>query len=405
MIVSDTSYLDSGNRADPGQGFDGVVRISAGGYYGTGVLLYDGRAILTAAHLIETIPGVTAASAVVHFETLEGTASVTSDDISVIPSYDPINDNNDLALIWLSASAAVTADRYEIYRPVDEIGQIMSLVGYGIPGSGTTGIYEQYAGEPLRIKAENTADTDVGALKSRLGGIMGWQPASGTQLVADFDNGSNAQDALGQFIQKTHPGLGATEGMITPGDSGGPAFIDGRVAGIASYTASLSTAAAHPDTDNVSNSSFGELEFWQRVSNYQQWIDQSLRDHYPDAPDQPDKVQKVVTEGDAGTGYVYFIVQFHGERTTPDAVISVDFATRNGTAVSGCDYIAMSGTLNLYPDETQAVIPVEIIGDIVAEPTECFYLDVYNPVGGTFPGNTATLTAMRTILDNDGWII
>ncbi|MDD2310859.1 MAG: Calx-beta domain-containing protein [Desulfuromonadaceae bacterium] len=381
------------------------MRISAGGYYGTGVLLYDGRAILTAAHLVETTPGVIAASAVVHFETLEGTASFTADDISVIPSYDPINDNNDLALIWLPVRAAVKADRYELYRPADEIGQTMSLVGYGIPGSGSTGTYEQYAGVPLRIKAENTADTDVGVLKSRLGGVMGWQPASGTQLVADFDNGSSAQDALGLLIQKTDPGLGATEGMIAPGDSGGPAFIDGRVAGIASYTASLSTAAAHPDTDNVSNSSFGELGFWQRVSGYQQWIDQSMRAHYPNAPDQPDKVQKVVAEGDTGTGYVYFLVQFHGERTTPDAVLSVDFSTRNGTAVSGSDYIAMSGTLKLYPDEAQAVIPVEIIGDGVAEPTECFYLDVYNPVGGTFSGNAAILTAMRTILDNDGWII
>jgi hypothetical protein len=263
----------------------------------------------------------------------------------------------------------------------------------------------QYAGVPLRIKGENLADTDAGTLKAKLGGIMGWEPTPGTQLVADFDNGSTAQDALGQLIGNVDSGFAASEAMISPGDSGGPAFIDGHVAGIAGYIASLSTGATHPDLDNTCNSSFGELGFWQRVSAYQQWIDQSMRDHYPNTPTKPEDVQKVITEGDSGTSYVYFLVQYTGERTTPDSLLSVDYATRNGTAISGSDYIAVSGILRLYPGETQAVIPVEVIGDTIPEPAEVFYLDVTNPVGGTFADNAITLTAMRTILDNDGWIL
>lgn len=405
MIVSNTSYLNSHIRALPGEGFDGVVRISTGGHYGTGVLLYDGRAIFSAAHVLTTSPGVAAPSATVYFETVEGTASVTATNISVIPAYDSINDNNDLALIWLSSPATVKANRYDIYRDSNEIGQTLTLAGYGVPGSGNSGVNTQYAGVPLRIKGQNLADADAGALKTKLGGIMGWNPVSGTQLVADFDNGNAAQDALGQLIGKVDPGLGANEGMISPGDSGGPAFIDGHVAGIAGYTASLTIGATHPDLDTASNSSFGELGFWQRVSAYQQWIDQSMRAHYPNAPAKPEDVQKVITEGDSGASYVYFLVQYNGERTTPDALLSVDYATRNGTAISGSDYIAVSGTLRLYPGETKAVIPVEVIGDTIPEPAEVFYLDVTNPVGGTFAGNAITLTAMRTILDNDGWIL
>lgn len=405
MIVSNTSYLNSHIRALPGEGFDGVVRISTGGYYGTGVLLYDGRAILTAAHVLTTSPGVTAASATVQFETVEGTASVTATTISVIPSYDHINNNNDLALIWLSSPATAKANRYDIYRDSNEIGQSVTLAGYGAPGSGNSGVDVQYAGVPLRIKGENLADADVGTLKAKLGGIMGWEPTPGTQLVADFDNGSAAQDALGQLIGNVDPGLGAKEGMVSPGDSGGPAFIDGHVAGIAGYIASLSTGATHPDLDNASNSSFGELGFWQRVSAHQQWIDQSMRTHYPNVPAKPEDVQKVITEGDSGASYVYFLVQYTGERTTPDALLSVDYTTRNGTAISGSDYIAVSGALRLYPGETQAVIPVEVIGDTIPEPAEVFYLDVTNPVGGTFAGNAITLTAMRTILDTDEWIL
>lgn len=404
MIVSNTSYLNNTIRALPGGEFDGVVRISTGGYYGTGVLLYDGRAVLTAAHLLTTASGATVTSAIVYFETLAGIASVNVTDFSVIPSYDQVNDNNDLALLWLPTTATIEADRYDIYRDYDEIGQTMTLVGYGTPGSGNSGVDEQYADIPLRIQSENQADSDVGELKTSLGGVMGWYPTSGTQMVADFDNGSAAQDALGQFIGKVDLGVGSSEGMISTGDSGGPAFIDGRVAGVASYVASLSTGTLHPDIDNITDSSFGELGFWQRVSNYQDWIDQSLRAKYPDAPTGPEDVQKIITEGNSGTSYAYFLVQYNGERTTPDTVLSVDYSTRNGTAVSGSDYITAYGTLKLYPGETEAVIPVEIIGDFISEPTEVFYLDVTNPVGGTFADNAVKLTAMRTIVDNDGWI-
>ena len=37
------------------------------------------------------------------------------------------------------------------------------------------------------------------------------------------------------------------------------------------------------------------------------------------------------------------------------------------------------------------------------EASEVFYLDIFNPVGGSFGGCVLTLSAMRTILDNDGW--
>ena len=80
----------------------------------------------------------------------------------------------------------------------------------------------------------------------------------------------------------------------------------------------------------------------------------------------------------------------------------MDYATRDGTALAGSDYVATRGTLNLYRDEIQAVIAVEIIGDTIAEQDEVFYLDVFNPVGGSFGDGIVKLTAVRTILDDDG---
>ncbi|NMM37511.1 MAG: trypsin-like serine protease [Glaciimonas sp.] len=399
MVTTVTSYTDSRNRAYSGQGFDGVVRVSYGSYYGTGVLLYDGLAVLTAAHLFAN-PISDGAS--VHFETTAGSQTLSASRVTVLPDYDPIQGNNDLALVWLSGSAPATANRYSLYRSSDEIGQTLTMVGYGLPGTGDSGTLNSYSGSPIRLKASNQFDADAATLKSTLGPAMGWTPTAGTQLVADFDNGSASRDALGRLINRVDTGLGQNEGMIAPGDSGGPAFIKGQVAGIASYIASLSRGNVHPDIDGVINSSFGEIGAWQRVSHYQQWIDQSLRAQYPNAPSKPEQVHKSVVEGNSGTTYGYFLLQFTGVRSDPNQSLSVDYATRDGSAKAGSDYLAVSGTLVLYPGENQAVIPVEIVGDTIPEPDETFYLDVTNPVGGSFGAGVVKLTAMRTIVNDDG---
>jgi hypothetical protein len=362
-------------------------------------LLFDGRAVLTAGHLFDNTSG----TAQVFFETSAGTQSISSTQILRHPGYDT-NSNNDLAIVWLTSAPPTSADRYDLYRQTDEIGKPFTLVGYGAMGTGNTGATSSATSTPIKLKAANQFDADVATLKSNLSSVMGWTPLAGTQLVADFDNGTTTNDALGRLIHRTDLGLGLDEGFIAHGDSGGPAFLNGQIAGVASYTANLSLGSVAPDIDTLSNSSFGEIAAWQRVSAYQQWIDQSLRAHYPNAPTKPEEVKLQVPEGDSGTSYAYFLVQFSGMRTDPNQVLSVDYATRNGTALAGSDYLAVSGTLNLYPGENQACIAVEIVGDTTPEPSETFYLEITNPVGGSFGHSVIKLTAMRTILASDGWV-
>ena len=401
MVTTVTDYTNPRNWAYPGEGYDGVVRVSSGGHYGTGVLLYDGRAVLTAAHLFYN-PASTTAS--VSFETTAGNQTVTASGITLLPTYDPIQGNNDLAIVWLSNAAPVAAERYSLYRSSDEITQSLTMVGYGLPGSGATGQLSGYSGNPIRLKASNQFDADIGTLKSTLGPAMSWTPTAGTQLVADFDNGTTAHDALGRLINRPGEGLGQSEGLIAPGDSGGPAFINGQVAGIASYTASLTYGSIAPDIDSITNSSFGEIAAWQRVSYYQQWIDQSLRAHLPEAPTKPSDVKKEIAEGGSGTSFAYFLLQFTGVRSDASQTLSVDYSTRNGTAIAGQDYLPASGKLVLYPNENQAVIAVEVIGDVTPEANETFYLDVTNPVGGSFGAGVISLTAVRTIVNDDGYV-
>lgn len=77
---------------------------------------------------------------------------------------------------------------------------------------------------------------------------------------------------------------------------------------------------------------------------------------------------------------------------------SVAYATSNGTATAGQDYVAVSGTLNFAPGETAKTFIVPILNDTEVEGDETVNLTLSNPMGGVLgvPSN-----AVLTITDND----
>lgn len=401
MVAAVSTSDASRQLASPGKGVDGVVRIKmSDGVFGTGVLLYDGRHVLTARHLLNT--GANALGTLVTFETERGTWTVGVSEALGLKSWNATNLQSDLLLLKLQETAPQDADRYDLYRDQDEIGQSLVMAGYGVSGTGNAGAGSEAASSTLRRYAENRFDGEMSALKALAGSRLSWSPPTDSQLWADFDNGLAAQDATRLWTGQADLGRGSKEGMITPGDSGSPAFVNGQVAGVASYTFTSSAPAGTSDIDAQANSSFGEVAVWQRISSYQQWIDQNVRKAYPNAPTKAEEVKASVAEGNGGTSYAYFLVQFHGLRSDAGGIVSVDYTTRDGTAKAGQDYLATSGTLNLYAEESHGVIAVEILGDTVPEADEVFYLDVTNPVGGSFGEGVVKLTAVRTILNDDG---
>jgi hypothetical protein len=399
MVATTLDYTQSRYRAAGDGAFDGVVRLSVAGLAGTGTLLYDGITILTAAHLFAN--GTTGVR--VMFDTAAGAQTLQASRVRLHPQYDPRSSNNDLALVTLAMAAPVTANRHELYRERDEVGQRFDLVGYGTPGTGTSGRDTSYSGPPLRLAAANVADADIGQLAAFNNTILARNPVSGSQFVADFDDGSAARDAFAVLAGIAGTGLGADEGFITSGDSGGPALIGARVAGVASYSGSLSSGGVRPDSDGTVNSTFGEIGAWQRVSAFQQFIDAAIREDQlaAGAPRTPAEVQRSVAEGNSGIRMAWFLVGFSGERTTPDQVVSVAYRTLDGTATAGEDYLPVSGRLNLYPGEAYVPVGVELIGDTRAEGNETLLLEIFDPVGGGFDGGAVTLTAIRTIVDDD----
>lgn len=409
-----TVSAGGGTTQSTQRNLSGVVELGVNGIYGTGALLWNGRAVLTAAHVAQNW-GVDGR---VYFHLGGTSVPVIATAATIHPEYNAVAMSDDLAIVWLAQAAPVAAQRYDVYRDASEMGQTFEFAGYGYTGTGAQGYTAGSNWPPKLTVAKNQFDADGAAIKELFSGTSGWNPPVNSMLVADFDDGNPLHDAIDlfkdlnlQYALGTLPttlwnlagslGLGTQEGMMAPGDSGGPAFIGNQIAGVASYVGSLSLGLAYPDVLAGINSSFGELGFWARVSDQQQWIDQTLRKMDTNAPKTAQQVQKTVTEGDTGTTLAYFFVDFSGSRLRADDVISFSYRTKDGTAQAGTDYLATSGRLKLYPGETSAVIPVEVVGDRTAEATEYFYLEAFDPANAVFATPNATLVATRTILDTD----
>src|SRR5262249_23133608 len=60
-----------------------------------------------------------------------------------------------------------------------------------------------------------------------------------------------------------------------------------------------------------------------------------------------------------------------------DAVVTVNFATLDGSAIAGVDYVATSGTLTFAPGETTKTITVDVI-DTTVWWNQSFYVQLTN---------------------------
>jgi arylsulfatase A-like enzyme len=96
-------------------------------------------------------------------------------------------------------------------------------------------------------------------------------------------------------------------------------------------------------------------------------------------------------EGDAGSSMAMIDVSM----SAPVAdLVTVSFATSDGSAQAGQDYVAASGTITFSPGEVTETIGLEILGDGEGEPDQNLFVDLADPVNAIIvdPHGVLTIT-------------
>ena len=101
------------------------------------------------------------------------------------------------------------------------------------------------------------------------------------------------------------------------------------------------------------------------------------------------------SEGNAGPNS--FVINVTLSNPSVETV-TVDFATSDGTATAGSDYVANSGTLTFAPGVTSASVSVSVNGDTAVELSETFTLTLSNSSNASFILRSQTIA---TITNDD----
>ncbi|MDV2450049.1 putative Ig domain-containing protein [Xanthomonas hortorum] len=101
-----------------------------------------------------------------------------------------------------------------------------------------------------------------------------------------------------------------------------------------------------------------------------------------------------VNEGNSGTTTATFTVSLSA---ASGQTVSVNYATADGTATAGSDYVARSGTLTFAPGTTAQGVAITVNGDTAVEPNETFSVGL----SGASNASIARATGAGTILNDD----
>ncbi|RZJ44657.1 MAG: hypothetical protein EON86_02910, partial [Brevundimonas sp.] len=243
-------------------------------------------------------------------------------------------------------------------------------------------------GTVITIDTTNTVSTvNVGTVTDN--GDVNFS-TSGDQIIA-YQDGSGSPNFL---YAVNNEGAGVWQTGAAANNTNASALPTGLVAG--------ETAVALNETDNAAYSggvSGTRAELLALIGNTANW---TLNDTTNQTPPGSFSVggsmafsigDASVTEGDTGVQTMTFTIS----RTNGAGAATVNWATSDGTATAGSDYVATSGTASFADGQTTTTVTVTINGDATVEGDETLNITLTNPSTGTI----ADGAGVGTILNND----
>jgi hypothetical protein len=100
-------------------------------------------------------------------------------------------------------------------------------------------------------------------------------------------------------------------------------------------------------------------------------------------------------EGNSGLTTFSFPVTLSA---APLSTVTVDWATANGTALAGSDYLAASGTVTFPAGVSAKTINVSVLGNTLLAANTTFYVNLSNPSANAYLGDSQ---AIGTIVNDD----
>jgi uncharacterized repeat protein (TIGR01451 family) len=96
-----------------------------------------------------------------------------------------------------------------------------------------------------------------------------------------------------------------------------------------------------------------------------------------------------VNEGDSGITDALVSLTLDGPTTR---LVTVSYATADGSATAGSDYLPASGTLTIPPGATATTVRLGVLGDRVVEPDETFFFNVTQATNALVSDGTGVVT-------------